>query len=114
VVARVVTSRDLRLRVRPGQVRVRLRVPVNGRRQALPGSPAPGSLRVVVPGPRPAAIVPAAPPRLRVVSRNGTPVPAQLAILPGRARLRIRVARARIRVPARARTSNALPALPNW
>jgi hypothetical protein len=36
----------------------------------------------VVPGPRPAALVPAAPARLRIVSRNGTTVPAHLVIPP--------------------------------
>ena len=78
----------------------------------------PGPLRVVVPGPRPAALVPAAPARLRIVSRNGTTVPAQLVIppgIPGQVRLRIQVpARARIQVPARARVTKALPAPPNW
>jgi hypothetical protein len=116
--ARVVTPRTVRVRVRPGQVRVRLRVPVNGRLQVLPGGQVPGPLRVVVPGPRPAALVPAAPARLRIVSRNGTTVPAQLVIppgLPGQVRLRIQVpARARIQVPARARITKALSAPPNW
>jgi hypothetical protein len=118
VTARVVTPRTVRVRVRPGQVRVRLRVPVNGRLQVLPGGRVPGPLRLVVPGPRPAALVPAAPARLRIVSRNGTTVPAQLVIPPGppgRVRLRIQVpARARIQVPARARITKALPAPPNW
>jgi hypothetical protein len=107
-----------RIRVRPAQVRVRLRVSANGRLQVLPGRAVAGPLRVVVPGPRPAALVPAAPARLRIAFRNGTPVPARLLIpasLPGRARLRIQVpARARIQVPARARITPALPAPPNW
>jgi len=126
VIARAVTPRAVRLRVRPGQVRVRLRVPANGRLQVLPGRPASGPLRVVAPGPRPAALVPAAPARLRIVSRNGTTVPARSVIpagLPGQARLRIQVparariqvpARARIQIPARARITKALPAPPNW
>lgn len=92
--------RAVRLRVRPGQVRVRLRVPANGRLQVLPGNAVPGQLRVVVPGPGSAALVPAAPARLRIVSRNGATIPARLLIpagLPGQARLRIQVpARARI------------------
>ena len=112
VTARVVTPRAVRVRVRPGQVRIRLRVPANGRPQVLPAGP----LRVAVPGPRPAALVPAAPARLRIVSRDGSPVPAPLVIpagLPGQARLRIQVpARARIQVPAR--ITRALPAPPNW
>jgi hypothetical protein len=126
VMARAVTPQAVRLRVRPGQVRVRLRVPANGHLQVLPGRPASGPLRVVAPGPRPAALVPAAPARLRIVSRNGTTVPAQSVIpagLPGQARLRIQVparariqvpARARIQIAARARITKALPAPPNW
>jgi hypothetical protein len=100
----------VRVRVRPGQVRVRLRVPANRRLQVLPGSPVPGALRLVVPGPRSAALVPAASARLRIVSRNGTLVPAQLVNppgLPGQTRLRIQV-------PARARITKAPPAPPNW
>ena len=115
---RVVTPRAVRVRVRPRQVRVRLRFPANGRPQVLPGSPAPGTLRLVVPGPRSAALAPAAPARLRIVSRNGTLVPAQLVNppgLPGHARLRIQVpARVRIQIPARARITKALPAPPAW
>lgn len=118
VVAGVVAPRAVRLRVRPGQVRVRVRVPMNGRLQVLPGSPAFGPLRVVAPGSRPAALVPAPPTRLRIVFRNGTPVPARPVIpasQPGQTRLRIQVpARARIQLPARARISKALPAPPNW
>ncbi|HEY2306431.1 MAG TPA: hypothetical protein VGI05_11180 [Streptosporangiaceae bacterium] len=121
-IAGVVAPRAVRLRVRPGQVRVRLRVPANGRLQVLPGSQGPGQLRVV-PGPRqaalaPTALVPPARARLHIVFRNGTPVPARLLIpagQPGQARLRIQVpARARIQVPARARITPALPAPPNW
>jgi len=88
VIARAVAPRAVRLRVRPGQVRVRLRVPATGRLQVLPGGMAPGPLQVlpggmapgplrVAPGPRPVALVTAAPARLRIVSRNGTTVPAQ-------------------------------------
>ena len=110
--------RAVQLRIRPGQVRVRLRVPVNGRVQVLPGSAAAGPLRVVVPGSSPAALVPSAPARLRLAFRNGAPVPAQVLVpasLPGQARLRIQVpARARIQVPARARITPAPPAPPNW
>ena len=76
VIAHAVAPRAVRLRVRPGQVRVRLRVPATGRLQVLPGGMAPGPLRVA-PGPRPVALVTAAPARLRIVSRNGTTVPAQ-------------------------------------
>ena len=109
-IAGVPASRVVRLRVRPGQVRVRLRVPANGRLQLLPGSPASRPLRAVLPGQRPAALVPAAPARLRIAFRNGAPIPARLLIpasLPGQARLRIQV-------PARARITPALPAPPNW
>jgi hypothetical protein len=117
VTARAVAPRAVRLRVRPGQVRVRIRVPANARLRVIPGGAVSRPLRVV-PGLRPAALVPAAPARLRIVSRNGRPVPAQLVIpagLPGQARLRIQVpARARIQVPARARVTKALPAPPNW
>jgi hypothetical protein len=110
VIASVAAPRAVRVRVRPGQVRVRLRVAVNGRVQVLPGGQVPGPLRVVAPGSRPAAVVPTAQARLRIVFRNGTPVPAQLVIpanLPGQARLRIQV-------PARAWIIKALPAPPNW
>jgi hypothetical protein len=100
---------------------VRLRVPANGRLQLPPGSPAARPLRAVLPGQRPAALVPAAPARLRIAFRNGAPIPARLLIpasLPGQARLRIQVpVRARIQVPARARITPALPpppAPPNW
>jgi len=72
---------------------------------------------MVVLGPRPAPLVPATPARLRIVSRNGTTIPAQSVVpasLPGQARLRIQVpARARIQGPARARITKALPAPPN-
>jgi hypothetical protein len=108
VIARAVTPQAVRLRVRPGQVRVRLRIPASGRLQMLPSGTVAGPLRVVVPGPRPAALVPAAPARLRIVSRNGTTIPAQSVVpagLPGQARLRIQVPRARI--------TKALPAPPN-
>jgi len=89
---------------------MRLRVSANGRLQVLPRSAVAGPLRVVVPGQRPAALVPPAPARLRIAFRNGAPVPARLLIpasLPGQARLRIQV-------PARARITPALPAPPNW
>jgi hypothetical protein len=109
VIASVAAPRAVRVRVRPGQVRVRLRLPANGRVQVFPRGQIPGPLRVVTPGSRP-ALVPAAPARLRIVFRNGTPVPARLVIpanLPGQARLRIQV-------PARARITKAVPAPPNW
>ena len=106
MVAGVAAPRSVRLRVRPGQVRVRLRVPANGRIQVLPGSQVPGQLRAVGPGQRPAALVPASPARLRIVFRNGTP---------GQVRLRIQLpARARIQLPARVRITPALPTPPVW
>lgn len=114
----VMAPRAVHLRIRPGQVRVRLRVPVNGRIQVLPRNAAAGPLRVVVPGSSPATLVPTAPARLRIAFRNGAPVPAQVLVpasLPGQARLRIQVpTRARIQVPARARITPAPPAPPNW
>jgi hypothetical protein len=100
--------RALHLRVRPAQVRVRLRIPASARSQALPGP-----VRAVVPGPRAAAVLPASsgtPARLRIVFRKGEPIPARLLLpanLPGRARLRIQI-------PARARLTPALPAPPAW
>jgi len=108
-----VTPRSLRLRVRPAQVRVRLRIPASARIQALP-SGLPRPLRLVTPGQvLPAAVLPADAPariRLRVVFQKGGPVPARLVLpasLPGQARLRIQI-------PARARLTPALPAPPNW
>jgi len=127
-IAGVVAPRTVRLRVRPGQVRVRLRVPASGRLQVLPGGATARPLRVV-PGPHPAALVPAAPARLRIAFRNGKPVPVRLLIPAGRARLRIQLparariqvpariqipVRARIQVPARARITPARPAPPSW
>ena len=123
VIAGIAGPRAIRLRVRPGQVRVRLRLPANGRLQVLPGGAVPGPLRVLNPGPRQASLVPAAlaPParaRLRIAFRNGAPARARLLIpasLPGHARIRIQVpARARIQVPARAPITQAPPAPPNW
>ena len=122
-IAGIAAPRAVRLRVRPGQVRVRLRLRANGRLQVLPGGAVPGPLRVMIPGPGqaslvPAALVPPAQARLRIAFRNGTPVRARLLIpasLPGRARLRIQVpARARIQVPAQAPITQAPPAPPNW
>jgi hypothetical protein len=107
-IAGVPAQRPLRLRVRPGQVRVRIRVPANARIQVLPGS-LPRPLRVV-PGPRQAVLPSVTPARLRIVFRNGSPVLARLLIparLPGQARVQIKV-------PARARITPALPAPPNW
>jgi len=101
----------LRLRIRPGQVRVRIRVPA-GALQVPPAS-RPRALRAVASGSLPAQIlVPGAvaPARLRVVFQRGVPVPARLVLpasLPGRARLRIRI-------PARAQFTPARPAPPNW
>jgi hypothetical protein len=120
VPAAVLTPRALRLHVRPTRVRVRFRIPAIARIQVLPGE-LPRPRQVVIPGPRPAAVIPAgtpAPVRLRIVFQKGVPVPARLVLpasLPGQARLRIRLpARARIQVPARARILKALPAPPNW
>jgi hypothetical protein len=101
----------LRLRIRPGQVRIRVRVPARAL-QVLPAS-RPGALRAVPSGPLPAQILPpgaVAPARLRIVFQKGVPVPARLVLpasLPGRARLRIQI-------PARAQLTPALPAPPNW
>ncbi len=101
----------LRLRIRPGQVRVRIRVPAHAV-QVLPAS-RPRALRAVASGSLPAQILApgaVAPARLRIVFQKGVPVPARLVLpasLPGRARLRIRI-------PARAQLTPALPAPPNW
>jgi hypothetical protein len=101
----------LRLRIRPGQMRVRLRVPANAPIRVLPGG-LPGPLRVAVPGPRPVTVLPAGvtPARLRIAFQQGQPLRARLVLparLPGQARLRIQI-------PARARVTPALPAPPNW
>ena len=88
-----------------GQARVRLRIPASARIQARPAP-----LHLVVPGPRPAEVVPAATPaRLRIVFQRRVPVPARLLLpanLPGQARLRIQI-------PARARVTPVLPAPPD-
>jgi hypothetical protein len=98
--------RALRVQALRGQVRVRLRIPASARTQARPAP-----LRLVVPGSRPAEVLPAAAPaRLRIVFQRGGPVPARLLLpanLPGQARLRIQI-------PARARITPVLPAPPNW
>ena len=120
-IAGLAAPRAVRLRVRPGQVRVRLRLPANGRLQVLPGGAVPGPLRVMIPGPGQASLVPAAlvPParaRLRIAFRNGTPVRARLLIpasLPGRARLRIQVpARHASRCPHEHRSPRPRPPRP--
>ena len=84
---------------------MRLRIPASARIQARPAP-----LRLVVPGSRPAEVLPAAAPaRLRIVFQRGLPVPARLLLpanLPGQARLRIQI-------PARARITPVLPAPPN-
>ena len=101
----------LRIRIRPGQVRVRVRVPARAL-QVLPAS-RPGVLRAVPAGPLRARVLPpgaVAPARLRIVFQKGVPVPARLVLpasLPGRARLRIQI-------PARAQLTLALPAPPTW
>jgi hypothetical protein len=101
----VSAPRTLHLRVRPAQVRIRLRIPAASRTQ--------GPVRAVVLGPRAAQVVPASgatPARLRIVISKGGPVPARLLLpanLPGQVRLRIQV-------PARARLTPALPAPPAW
>src|SRR5438046_2278676 len=130
--ARAVVPAALRA-VSPGgrvqaQPPARLRIPASGRLQVLPGGATARPLRVV-PGPHPAALVPAAPARLRIAFRNGKPVPVRLLIPAGRARLRIQLparariqvpariqipVRARIQVPARARITPARPAPPSW
>jgi hypothetical protein len=106
VPAAVLTPRTLRVQAQRGQVRVRLRIPASARIQARPAR-----LQLVVPGPRPAQVLPAATPaRLRIAFQRGVPVPARLtlpACLPGQARLRIQI-------PARARVTPVLPAPPNW
>jgi hypothetical protein len=107
----VLTLGAVRLRIRPGQVRVRLRVPANAPIRVLPGG-LPGPLRVAVPGPRPVTVLPAGvtPARLRIAFEKGQPLRARLVLpahLPGQARLRIQI-------PARARVTPALPAPPNW
>jgi hypothetical protein len=103
--------RALRVQALRGQVRVRLRIPASARIQARPAP-----LRLVIPGSRPAEVLPAevppaaAPARLRIVFQRGVPVPARLLLpanLPGQARLRIQI-------PARARLTPVLPAPPNW
>jgi hypothetical protein len=116
---RALSPGTLRLRIRPGQVRIRVRVPARAG-QVLPAS-RPGALRAVRPGP-PRAVAPGplraqvlppgalAPARLRIVFQKGVPVPARLVLpasLPGRARLRIQI-------PVRAQLTPALPAPPNW
>jgi hypothetical protein len=108
-IAGIAAPRAVRVRVRPGQVRVRLRIPAAARAQVLPGV-RPGPLRAVVSDQRVAVLPAGAPARLRVVFQRGVPVPAQLVLpasLPGNARLRIHI-------PARARLTPALPAPPNW
>jgi hypothetical protein len=102
----VLTPRALRVQAQRGQVRVRLRIPASARIDARPAP-----LQLVVPGPRPAEVLPAATPaRLRIAFQRGVPVPARLTLpanLPGQARLRIQI-------PARARVTPVLPAQPNW
>jgi len=104
------TPGGVRVRIRPAQVRVQIRVPANAPIRALLGGP-PRPLRVVLPGPRPAEAPPVmTPARLRIAFRKGQPVPARLVLparLPGRARLQIKV-------PARARITPAVPAPPLW
>jgi hypothetical protein len=108
----VLAPRSIRVRVRPGQVRVRLRMPATAPIRFLPGGQ-PGALRAVPPGPRPLQVLPAGtvtPARLRIAFQKGQPVPARLVLpagLHGQARLRLQI-------PARARLTPALPAPPNW
>ena len=112
VPATAVTPRSLRLHLRPAQVRIRVRIPASARAQVLPGG-LPGPLGVVVPGPRPAEVLPAGAPtaaRLRVVFQRGMLVPAQLVLpanLPGQARIRIQI-------PARARLAPTLTIPSAW
>jgi hypothetical protein len=106
VPAAVLPPRALRVQARRGQVRVRLRIPASARIQARPAP-----LQLVVPGWRPAEVLPAAAPaRLRIAFQRGVPVPARLTLPtnpPGQARLRIQI-------PARARVTPVLPGQPNW
>jgi hypothetical protein len=107
----------VRLRARPAQVRIRLRIPA----RVLQAGP-PGPVRTVLHGTvLPGAVLPGpgfpgpgfpggAPTRLRIAFRRGVPVPARLVLpasLPGRARLHLQI-------PARARITPALPAPPDW
>jgi hypothetical protein len=99
----------VRIRIRPAELRVRLRLAANAPVQVLPGGQ-PRSLQLVVPGSRAVQVLPAVTPaRLRIAFQKGKPVPARLVLparLPGRARLRIQI-------PARARISPAQAAPPS-